>query len=286
MDVVAESKRPWTIKVFVILFGLLFGIKLISFFMDPSQPWVFVYFLIISISIFGIWQGRNGARNLFLVLMMPFFLLTSFLFVYSLLNLSSTGEFLEKIYLMTSSIFSLALILIPFLKPSETWFGRSSEITEGKGISWQFQLMFAVFSIGIGFITISVSPQFELLSFTKEWIRLSHPSYWAKFAIFLFSINLSTLIGAFIIEFPFGLLLGYLKSEYRFLLWRLITIGAFFPVYTTYFVLGNKIENFTFLILIALLNLTTISVVVLFGLVMGEKMARYIDTLRVPIEIK
>lgn len=284
-----EPKRPSTIKVFVIIFGVLFGIKLISFLTDTSQPWAFIYFLIISISIIGIWQGRNWARNLFLVLMMPFFLITFFLALYALLNLSNTGEFRENLYLMLSSILSLVLIVIPFLKRSEEWFNRElkTSIEKKKGISWQYQLMLTVASIGVGFLAISMSPQFDFFSsFIKEWIQLNHPSYWGKFAILLFSVNLSTLIGAFIVEFPFGLVLGYLKREYRFLLWRLITFGAFFSVYTSYFVLGNKIENFTFFISIALLNLSTISMVVLFGLVMGEKMARYIDTLRVPIGIK
>lgn len=289
MEVVAETKRPWTIKVFIIIFGVLFGIKLISFLADRSQPWAFVYFLIISISIIGIWQGRNWARNLFLVLMMPFFLVTFFLALYALFNLSNTGEFRENLYLMLSTILSLILIVIPFLKRSAQWFNRELKTSseKEKGIPWQYQLMLTVASIGVGFLAISMSPQFGFLSsFIKEWIQLNHPSYWGKFVILLFSVNLSTLIGAFIVEFPFGLVLGYLKREYRFLLWRLITLGAFLAVYTSYFVLGNRIENFTFFISIALLNLTTISMVVLFGLVMGEKMARYIDTLRVPIEIK
>ncbi|OHD87115.1 hypothetical protein [Sulfuricurvum sp. RIFCSPLOWO2_12_FULL_43_24] len=284
-----ELKRPWTIKVFVIIFGVLFGIKLISFLTDTTQTWAFIYFLIISISIFGIWQGRNWARNLFLVLMMPFFLLTFFLALYALLNLSNTSEFRENLYLILSSILSLVLMVIPFLKRSAEWFDRELKTSseKAKGIPWQYQLMLTVASIGVGFLAISMSPQFGFFSsFIKEWIQINHPSYWGKFAILLFSVNLSTLIGAFIVEFPFSLVLGYLKREYRFLLWRLITLGGFFPVYTTYFVLGNRTENFTFFISIALLNLITISLVALFGLAMGEKMARYVDTLRVPIEIK
>lgn len=286
---IVVPKRPWIIKGFVIIFGVMFTTNLITFFSDPSKPWALIYNLIILVSIFGIWQGRYWARNLFLVLMIPFFLVTSFLLVLTLLNLGGTGEFRDNIHPLLGSISSVILILIPFLKPAQRWFDELNPklSNKGNGLSWQYQLMLTVASIGVGFLAISMSPQFDFFSsLIKEWIQLNHPSYWGKFAILLFSVNLSTLIGAFIVEFPFGLVLGYLRREYRFLLWRLITLGAFFPVYTSYFVLGNRIENFTFFISIALLNLTTISMVVLFGLVMGEKMARYIDTLRVPIEIK
>lgn len=289
MEVEKLPKRPWTIKVFVIIFGVLFGIKLISFFTDTFQPWAFVYFSIILISIFAIWQGRNWARNLFLVLMMPFFLLTFFLALSAFFNLSNAGEFRENLYLMLSSLLSLALMIIPFLKQSSEWFNRELKISSEKEnrIPWQYQLILVVASIGIGFLVITVSPELKFVSsFTKEWIQLYQPSHWCKFMILLLSVNVSNLIGAFIVEFPFGFFFGYLKTGYRFLLWRLMTLGAFFPVYTSNFLLGNWMEHPTFIIYNALLNLTILSMVVLLGLVMGEKMVRYIDRLRVPIEIK
>ncbi|MDD2782482.1 hypothetical protein [Sulfuricurvum sp.] len=289
MEITIIPKRPWVIKVFVIIFGVMFITNLIVFLTDSSKPWAIIYNLIMLVSIFGIWQGRYWARNLFLVLMIPFFLMTSFFLVLTLVNLGGVGEFRENIRLLLGSGFSLILILIPFLKPVQKWFDElNPKLSKEKknGLSWQFQLIIAVTSIGLGFIAMSLDSSFESLSFAKKWIQVYQPSYWGKVTIFLFSINLSVLIGALIVELPFGLMLGYFKTAYRFLLWRLITIGTFFPVYTVYFILGNKTENFILFIYIAITNLIVISLVAFFGLLIGEKIARYLDTLRVPIEIK
>ncbi len=289
MEIAIIPKRPWVIKVFVIIFGVMFVTNLITFLADSSKPWVLIYNLIILVSIFGIWQGRYWARNLFLVLMIPFFLMTSFFLVLTLVNLGGVGEFRENIRLLLGSGFSLILILIPFLKPVQKWFDElNPKLSKEKknGLSWQFQLIIAVTSIGLGFIAMSLDSSFESLSFAKKWIQVYQPSYWGKVTIFLFSINLSVLIGALIVELPFGVILGYFKTAYRFLLWRLITIGTFFPVYTVYFILGNQTENFILFIYIAITNFIVISLVAFFGLLIGEKIARYLDTLRVPIEIK
>jgi hypothetical protein len=285
-----ELKRPWIIKVFVIVFGIMFGISSLAYFSNPSKPWALIYHLIIMISVFGIWQGRYWARNLFLVLIIPFFLIIFFLFVGTLLSLSGIEEEYKGTgSLMLTSIFSLTLIFIPFFKSAKKWFDEVNSTfskDNASGLSWQFQLIITISSIALGFIVISLSSHFEFLSFVKTWAQSTHPSYWNKVALFLLSINLSMSLSAFMVEFPFGLILGYVKRGYKFLLWRLISIGVFFPIYTSYFVFGNKTEHFTFFVAIAVTNLVAISLIFLLGMVAGEKIGRYIDTLRVPVEIK
>lgn len=281
-------KRPWTIKVFIAVFGLMFGISLIGGLSNPSKSWVVIYHLMIMALIIGIWQGRYWARNVFLVLMIPFFLITFFLAVNTFLNFGSL-TYSENLRLLFSSILSVILILIPFSKSVQTWFDdlnldKSKE--HDNKLAWQFQLIIIIVSIALGFIVLSLNLHFEFLSLVTEWVKSSRPSYWNKVAIFLFSINLSILISAFIVEFPFGLILGYWKRGHRFLLLRLIAMGVFFPLYVSNFVLGNPTEHYSFFVAIAVTNLIVMSAIALFGLVMGEKMARYIDTLRVPIGIK
>lgn len=290
MEVVTEIKRPWTIKLFVTVFGVMFGISLLAILSNQSKSWVFIYHLIIVVSVFGIWQGRYWARNLFLVLMIPFSLIIFVVTLVTLLGLSGMGEYAKGSFsLLLNSIFSLVLIYIPFLKSVREWFDVVNEDTSQEKLnqlSWQFQLMIIVFTVALGFIAMSLTSHFEYLPLLKTWVQSTHPAYLNKVVLFLFSINLSVSLGASIVEFPFGLILGYVKRGYKFLLWRLISIGLFFPIYTSYFVFGHKTEHFTFFVAIAVSNLIVISLIALLGMVAGEKIGRYVDSLRVPIEIK
>jgi hypothetical protein len=279
MEVVNLPKRPWTIKVFVIVFGLLFGTNLISFLDDPSKPGGLIYNLIILVSIFGIWQGRIWARNLFFIVTLPFIFLFGIASGATILGFGSHENILKEFYLAFAMLSIPFLLMMIFLKPSREWFNivNHNHFEKNNELSWQLQVMIVVVSIAVGFLGMALSAKINLLPLAKELALLhgSQPTYAIKAAYLFFILNLSFFIGAIIAMFPLGLILGSWKIEHKILIWRLIIIGMFFPLISQYFLLGNS-ENYRgYFIVIFLMNLIVIGAVVYYGLVLGGKIKDY-----------
>lgn len=225
-----ELKRPWTIKVFVTIFGLLFGMNLILFLTDPSKPWVLIYDLIILVSIFGIWQGRIWARNLFFIVTLPFVFLFGIASGASILGFGSQESILKELYLAFAMLSIPFLLMMIFLKPSTEWFNRLNENKLEKKLdefSWQFQLMVIVTAMGCSVLGSSIAP--SLLPLAKEFM-LNFSTYYARFAILIGFESLAFCIGNMAILFPFSVLMGYWKKGNVSILIRLITIGSIFPL--------------------------------------------------------
>lgn len=285
MEVMSLSKRPWTIKIFVIVFGLLFGMNLISFFNDSSKSGGLIYNLIILISIFGIWQGRIWARNLFFIVTLPFVFLFGIASGASVLGFGNHESILKELYLAFAMLSIPFLLLIIFLKPSREWFNRvNGNKLEKKSdeLSWQFQVMIVVTSIVVGFLGMALSAKINLLPLAKELALLhgNHPTYAIKAAYLFFFLNLSFFIGAIAVMFPLGLILGSWKIEHKILLWRLMIIGMFFPLIFQYFVLGKSENYIGYYIIIFLMNLIMMGVVIYGGLILGGKIKEYFVKLK------
>lgn len=281
---IVVPKRPWIIKVFVAIFGLLFGLGLIVLFFNPSisrEYWAYIYNLIGLVSIIGIWQGRLWARNLFLVLMIPWFVIAFFLAVSSLGNLVDS----DYLLLMFRNILGLFLMMIPFSKPAQKWFDDlNPKVSKDRSdeLSWQFQLMIVIASTGITYAAMSIGAGFDFIPLAKELnhFKGSYPSYLFETA-YIFVLNIGFLIGSMAVIFPFGFFLGYWRKRDRYFYTRLITFGAILAILT--FPAGREIVAFMIFFLI---RVSIIATAALSGLVIGEKVAQYIDTLRAPMGIK
>jgi hypothetical protein len=285
MDFVSKPKRPWTIKIFVIIFGLSFGISLITLFSNSSKPWVLIYDLIILVSIFGIWQGRIWARNLFFIVTIPYTLLFGIASGAMILDFGSHKSILNDLYLATAMLSIIFLFTMIFLKPSREWFNAvngNKLKKKSDELSWQFQVMIVVVSIGVGFLGMALSAKINLVPLAKELALLhdNHPTYILKAAYLFFFLNLSFFIGAMVVMFPLGLILGSWKIEHRLLMWRLIIIGMFFPLIVQYFVLGKSENYIGYFIAIFLMNLIVIGAVIYYGLFLGGKIKDYFVKLK------
>ncbi|MDD2829336.1 MAG: hypothetical protein PHW18_07175 [Sulfuricurvum sp.] len=278
MEVATLPKRPWTIKIFVLIFGLLFGSNLITFFFDSSKALVLIYNLIILVSIYGIWQGRRWARNLFFILTIPYILLFGIASGATIFGFGNHESIWNELYLAIAMLSIPFLLTMIFLKPSREWFNtinHQSEETLGE-FSWQFQLMIIVISIGLGFLAIAVSANFNLLPLAKQVLFLeNNPSILLKVTILLLLTNLSVFLGTLVVQVWFWLILGIWKKEHKMLLWRLIVIGTFFPLFVQYFVFGESLKNIGMLGAIFGTNLLLMSTIAYIGLVVGDKIRGY-----------
>jgi hypothetical protein len=236
--------------------------------------------VVLLVLLIGIWQGRIWARNLFFLSMLPFMLVFGYEvggMIFGIFNGKSI-----KIGIYTILPF---LILITFLKSSQEWFTAINppkpEKKSGE-LSWQFQLIVIVVSMGIGFIDLGLYLKFNLLPLAKELIFLqdNHPTFFIKATYMFFSLNLDFFISDLLVLFPLGLILGSWKKEYRLLLWRLIIIGILFPLLLTYFFLDTKGDHIGMYFIVFLMNLLISGTVVYGGLVLGEKLKLYINTLK------
>ena len=281
MEEYSELKRPWTIKLFVwiVLSIVTWNLIRYIFFGKEGGGVGFLLLIVSFISLIGIWQGRIWARNLFFILTLPI----TFLFVLAsgatVIQIENSENYIQEFYL------ALAMLIIPiflamiFTKSSREWFtAMNKEKLERKttyDLSWQFQLMIVVVSIVLGFLTMLMSTHFNFFSLLKELRQLYHPMFWGGLFMLLLFVNLSVLLGAMIVQMPFWVMLGIWKKKYRILLWRLIVIGSFFPLYMQYFVMGHDRNNIGPLLAIFGTNMIVFGMVSYLGLLLGEKVTEY-----------
>jgi hypothetical protein len=286
MEVIVETKRPWTIKVVV---GILFPIVtvgLIFYILGGEYNYKgFLVDIVLFVLLIGIWQGRIWARNLFFIVTLPFTLLYGIASGAVILGFGSDKSIWYQLYLATAMLSIPLLFMLIFLKPSREWFnsvnGNQSE-KKSSELSWQFQVMVVIASIGVGFLGMALSAKIDLLPLAKELALLhgNHPTYAIKAAYLFFFLNLSFFIGAIIAIFPLGLILGSWKIEHKILIWRLIIIGMFFPLIVQYFVLGKSENYLGYFIAIFLMNLIMIGAIIYYGLFLGGKIKDYFVKLK------
>lgn len=277
MEAVAVSKRPWTIKIVV---GILFPIVtlgLIFYILGGEYNYKgFLADIVLFVLLIGIWNGKIWARNLFFIVTLPFTLLYGIASGATILGFGSDKNIWYELYLATAMLSIPFLFMLIFLKPSREWFnavnGNKSEKKSGE-LSWQFQVMIVIASIGVGFLGLALSAKINLLPLAKELALLhgNNPTFAIKAAYLFFFLNLSLFIGAIIAMFPLGLILGSWKIEHKILIWRLIIIGMFFPLIVQYFVLGKNENYIGYFIPIFLMNLIVIGAVIYYGLILGGK---------------
>lgn len=200
----AIPKRPWTIKVLV---GILFPIVtvgLIFYIIGGEYNYSgFITDIVLFVLLIGIWQGRIWARNLFFIVTLPFTLLYGIASGATILGFGHDGNIWYELYLATAMLSIPFLFMLIFLKPSREWFnainGNKSAKKPGE-LSWQFQLMIVIISVGLGFLVMAVSANINLLPLAKQLTFLqNNPSFLLKATILLFFINISVLIGTFIV---------------------------------------------------------------------------------------
>lgn len=285
MDVITEIKRPWTIKWAVAILVLLSIVGDIYASLNGLwKPSSLIGNIIFIVILFAIWQGRRWARNLlffYLLFGLPLIVAGSgLLFInpgaydkpikfWAVYGLFALGMFLISIYMM-------------FMKPSNEWFSaiKGENVQEQVQLSWNFQLTLIGISMGLGFLVLGVNSKITFIPLAKE-IMMNYSTYISRFAILLTFDSLVYLIGVMVAIFPFGFIIGYWKRENIFFMTRLITMGAILPVLA--FPVGKTLILFSVFFFSKVLIL---GVVTYFGLRFGVGTARYVDTLRVPIEIK
>lgn len=285
MESAIEPKRPWTIKwaVGILVFLSSVGDIYISsngFWKPASLIGSVVTFAIL----FAIWQGRRWARNLlffYLLFVLPLIVAGSGLFVinpgiynqpinfWAVYSLFALGMFLSSIYMM-------------FMKPSNEWFAaiKGESFQEQTQPSWNFQLTLIGISMGLGFLVFAVNAKVSFIPFAKK-MMMNYSTYFSKFAVLLTFESLGFLIGVVAVIFPFGFCVGYWKQENLFFMTRLITMGVILSVLL--FPVGKTFFLFSMFFLSKVLIVGGIAYI---GLRFGVGTARYVDTLRVPVEIK
>lgn len=275
MEEKLELKRPWSIKFFVVVVGLLFTIGLITSLFDLSKPWKLIYNLIILVSIFGVWQGRVWARNIFFILTLPYILFFGLGSGATLLNVHSNQNLWYQFYIAIAMISIVFLFLMTFLKPSRHWFntvnGNKSEKKSAE-LSWQFQLMIILTAMVCSALGPSITP--SLLPLAKEFM-LNFSTYYSRFAILIAFESLSFFIGNMAILFPFSVSIGYWKKGNIAILTRLITIGSIFilllfPVGETVFVFSGFFIS----------KVIVIACTAYLGLILGKKLSDYVVKLK------
>lgn len=275
MEENTELKRPWTIKVFVIVFGFLFGMGLITSLFDLLKPWKLIYNLMIVVSIFGVWQGRLWARNIFFILTLPYILFFGIGSGATVLHIGSNENIWNELYLATAMFSIVFFFMLIFLKPSREWFnavnGNQSEKKSGE-LSWQFQLMVIVTAMGCSALGSSIAP--SLLPLAKEFM-LNFSTYYSRLAILIGFDSLGFGIGNMAILFPFSALMGYWKQGNVAILTRLITIGSIFLLLL--FPVGKTLLIFSGFFISKVI---VIACIVYGGLISGEKVSKYVAKLK------
>ena len=278
-------KRPWTIKVFV---GTLFTIAtfgLIFYMFGREYNAIgFIADIVLFVLLIGIWQGRSWARNLFFIAAIPYILIFGIASGVTILGFGSHENFWQQFYLSIAMLSIPFFLMLTFLKPSRVWFAAMNEKKSEKKsneLSWQFQLMVILVSMIITILTMALDISFNLMPLAKELILLqdNNPTLILKITYSFFFLFLGYFIGNMIVVLPYGVIIGSWKTEHRLLLLRLSIIGMLFPLITFYFIL-NKSDHIGFLFIIFLMNLIVSGTVVYGGLVLGEKLKLYINTLK------
>lgn len=281
MEEYSELKRPWTIKFFVWIVLPIVTWNLIRYiFLGKEGGGIGFLLLIVSfISLIGIWQGRIWARNLFFILTLPIIFLFVLASGATVIQIGNSENYIQEFYLVLAMLIIPIFLAMIFTKSSREWFTVMNKGNlERKSIddlSWQFQLMIVVVSIVLGFLTMLMSTHFNFFSLLKELRQLYHPTFWYGLLMLLFFVNLSVLFGAMIVQMPFWMMLGAWKKKYRILLWRLIVIGSFFPLYMQYFVMGHYKNNIGPLLATFGTNMIVFGIVSYIGLLLGEKATKY-----------
>ncbi|MDD3597672.1 hypothetical protein [Sulfuricurvum sp.] len=286
MDVIAEIKRPWTIKWSV---GILVVLTVIGNIYNLSKglmtPISFIGTAIILISLFAIWQRKKWGRNLLFFYSLLFLPLLIWLIGIWMISPEYHWRFSFKyLYALVGvGTFVLSAFMM-FMKPSNEWFSEMEGETvkdDSQQLSWHFQLTLIVMSMGLGFVLITMYAMLVNFHTIEKQLMMNASTYYSKLAVLLSFESLDFLVGAMVALFPFALIIGYWKKENIFFMARLITIGAILPVLA--FPVGKTFFLFSIFFFSKVL---IIGVVVYLGLRFGLRAARYVDTLRVPIEIK
>ena len=112
-------------------------------------------------------------------------------------------------------------------------------------------------------------------------MMLNMSTYWTRLVVLLGFESLGFLMGVMMILFPFAVLLGYWKNTHHGTIYRLITIGSVMPLLA--FPVGKTFFLFS---LFFFSKVVIVGAVTYLSLYAGKRIARYIDTLRLPVEMK
>ncbi|MDD2368338.1 MAG: hypothetical protein PHQ90_03480 [Sulfuricurvum sp.] len=283
MEENTELKRPWTIKWAVGLLSFVFITGLIEGVLNHNvNSALLAQIAFILVLLFGIWRGNRWGRNL-LFLSLLFILPLAVLLFGLMIQIPSKWDLGYAIGVFRTLLSIVATVFL-FMKLSNEWFAsmKGESFQEDlKQLSWNFQLTLIVISIGLSALVIDINNRLDLFTFMGDVIR-NVLDYNERQAMLVGIDAFGFLIGAIIVLFPFGILLGYWKEGNAMLLTRLITIGSIFPM----IVFSIDKTHLLFSIYLMLSQVMIVGVVVYFGLRFGMGTARYFDTLRVPIEIK
>lgn len=282
MEISTEPKRPWTIKVFVAIFGLLYGLNLLQFIHDFSKPLFLLFNLAILISIFGIWQGRYWARNLFFLCTIPIVFLFFFASGAILVEMDDSYNPWHQLFLALLALLISALFLLIFFKPSRKWFRDvNSNMADYHvyELSWQFQLMIIVIAIVLGALAEAINAKLALISLASELAKF-FSSPFGKVVIGISINSIGFLIGAAFTLFLFSIVFGIWKKKMWILIGRLMSIGLSIPLIFVYFVLGHNERINIFITLFFLGNLVVGMLTIYAGLVVGKKVSYLFENLK------
>jgi len=229
----------------------------------------------ILVSIFGVWQGRLWARNIFFILTLPYMLFFGIGSGATVLHIGSNENFWYELYLATAMFSIVFFFMLIFLKPSREWFnavnGNQAEKKTGE-LSWQFQLMVIVTAMGCSALGSSIAP--SLLPLAKEFM-LNFSTYYSRLAILIGFDSFGFGIGNMVILFPFSALMGYWKQGNVAILTRLITIGSIFLLLL--FPVGKTLLIFSGFFISKVI---VIACIAYGGLISGEKVSKYVAKLK------
>lgn len=278
MEVSVELKRPWTIKVFTVVFGLMYGLSLFQFFYDLTKPLLFIYMLSIVVSVYGIWQGRYWARNLFFILSIPMIFLLFFGSGAILVQMNTIND----LFIAFGALLFASMYLLIFFKQSREWFQKVNSNNSKSGtnkLTWQMQLMVIIIAIVLGALAEAISAKLDLIPLMSELAR-NFVSPYSKLTIGVTIHALGFLIAATVTLLPFTVLMGIWKNKFHFLIGRLIGIGVMIPLIVVFFVLG---KNDRISIYIGLFFLSSVIVAILMiyvGLFLSKKASWIFENLQ------
>jgi MFS family permease len=281
MEIEKKVTRPWTIKWAVGLLSFVFITGLIEGVLKHNVNLAFAAQIsFILVLIFGIWRGNRWGRNLLFFILLLFLPLVVLLFGL-MIQIPSKWD-IEYTVGVFRILISIVATVFLFMKLSNEWFAsmKGEQYHEQTRPSWNFQLTLIGISMGLGFLVLGVNTTVSFIPFGKE-MMVNFSTYYSRFAVLLTFESLGFLIGVMAVVLPFGFIIGYWKQENIFFMTRLITMGAILPVLA--FPVGKTFFLFSTFFFSKVLIVGTIAYI---GLHFGKRTARYIDTLRVPIEIK
>lgn len=278
MEVSVESKRPWTIKVFTVVFGLMYGLSLFQFFYDLTKPLLFIYMLSIVVSVYGIWQGRYWARNLFFILTIPMIFLLFFGSGAILVQMNTIND----LFIAFGTLLFASMYLLIFFKQSRVWFQKVNSNNSKSGTSkftWQMQLMVIVIAIVLGALAEAINAKLDLIPLMSELAR-NFVSPYSKMTIGVTIHALGFLIGAAVTLLPFIVLMGIWKNKFHFLIGRLIGIGVVIPLMVIFFILGKNDRINIYIGLFFLSSVIVAILIIYFGLLLSKKASWIFENLQ------